>query len=607
MKNWQIKTKIFSAFIMIVLLILAISLISIRSNGIINETLTIIKINNLDITVAFMDFGKAVDQIEIVLFRASAAGNKNNTEYIDKVEELYINGNKILNQIEKRIQNTNIKEITEIKEIIITLKKDFMEFKDRGIIMAQAYNRSGPVVGNMFMKKAEKSNTKFSENIRSAINTNLKLLDQNFIDIRKESEKSIIISIATVGISILFVIIFGLVISNSISHPITKVMECTKIMAEGDIRARLKVNNKDEKRSKNEVYKLSLNFNRFADALCLILKKIANLSKDNSSVKDSLLNNTEMSVAAVTEISANIDSIQKQIDILDKSIDQSTDATVKIKSNTKTFNESFIKQVEMEEDSNSAVTQMAASIKSVATITSEKKTVINKLNKTAQEGNNKLQSTIKVISDIAQSVEKINEMVTLISSISSQTNLLSMNAAIEAAHAGEVGKGFAVVADEIGKLADSSRNSLETISATIKEVTESINKAVQSGNETEKAFKNLNSGIIDVTHALDEISTSTDELDIGSNMILESISKLQKLSATVKDESEDMINNSETVSNSMASVKEISTLVTSSIKEIQIGINNISDSMVDIEELSDKLGNTITELNTEVTKFKTPE
>lgn len=604
MSNLKVKTRIFTAFIINILLLFFVSIISVNSSINSKNTLKEIEEKNLQITLDFLSFGKHVDQMEVVLFRASASRDNNDKTYLEKVDTLFKSGNKILEELNEKIKDLKIDNKDEVLSNLDQLSKDLKEYKERGLVMVKAYIRSGHVVGNMFMRQTTEDNEKFAAKINRLIDLNIKTLHFSLAEVNRTSDLTIRISIVVAIISMVLVITFGLRLSHSISNPISYVVECTKVMAQGDLTKRLDVSKKAEEKSNNETDKLSVNFNRFANSLCNIIEKISLLSNKNSKVKNELLENTNMIVSAVTEISANITSINNQVENLDMKIEQSSAASDKIELSTATFKDSFNKQIEMEEDSNSAITQMAASINNVAAITRDKKRVVDQLNKTVQGGNNRLLSTIKVINDIAESVEKINEMVALIDSISSQTNLLSMNAAIEAAHAGEVGKGFAVVADEIGKLADSSKDSLETISSTIGSVSESIKEAVYAGSETERAFKDINSGINEVTLALEEISASTDELNIGSNMILESIGNLQNLSGTVKDESIEMIKNSETVTYSMNSVKDISHQVTSSISEIIIGINEISDSMVKLESLSDNLGHITDDLNKEVSNFK---
>jgi methyl-accepting chemotaxis protein len=607
MIKMQIKTRILGSFILILALLATVSFISIRSGDMINRTLTKIKEDNLKITLAFMDFGKSVDQIGIILFRTSAAENKKGIDngFIPEVDSWYENGIKNLIVI-KQILNSKeqVEAVAGVLESIEVLEADFKDYKERGIIMTQAYIRSGSMVGNMFMKKSKDANEQFSQDINNSIAKNILELDEAFSYIRLTSLNSMRLSIITVIIGILLGVVLGIVISNSISNPIKNIVDLTQKMASGNITERVGISGENSGNIKNETYILSVNFNNFADSLSSILHKITGLSSNNRTIKDTLVTNSENCSSSVVEISANIDSIKKQVDSLDSSIDSSNSAVERINKNTKTFKESFIKQVEMEEESTAAITEMTASIKSVSDIAIDKQKAVTKLVETAREGSAKLENTVNIIDDIDRSLGKINEMVELIDGISSQTNLLSMNAAIEAAHAGEAGKGFAVVSGEIGKLADSSKHSVDIIAGTIKEVTDNINRAVNSGKETKLAFDEINNVVKEVTRALIEISSSTEELTVGSNMILESINKLHEISGVVKDESDEIVNNSETVSQSMESVKNISQVVSIAISEIQLGIKTVFDSMSGIEALSENLDVVSNKLDSEITKFK---
>ncbi|MGL1893057.1 MAG: methyl-accepting chemotaxis protein [Spirochaetaceae bacterium] len=607
MIKMQIKTRILGSFILILMLLSAVSFISIRSGNIINRTLIEIKEDNLETTLAFMDFGKSVDQISVILLRTSASENKKgvNDNFIPQIDEWYQNGLKNLSDVKIILNKKDQTEVvSQLLANIELLEVDFKDYRDRGVLMTQAYMRTGSMVGNMFMKKSKDTNEQFSSNINSLIAENLLQLDEAFAYIRVSSLNSMKLSIITVIVGIILGIIFGFLISSSISNPIKDIVDLTQKMASGDITERVNISEKNAAHNKNETYILSVNFNNFADSLSSILHKITDLSSNNRIIKDTLVTNSDNCSSSVVEISANIDNIKKQVDYLDSSIKTSNSAVERINENTKTFKESFFKQIEMEEESTSAITEMTASIKSVSNIATEKQKAVEKLVETAKEGSSKLENTVNIIDDIDRSLGKINEMVELIDGIAAQTNLLSMNAAIEAAHAGDAGKGFAVVSGEIGKLADSSKNSVDAITGTIKEVADNIHKAVDSGRETKLAFDEINKVVVEVTQALSEISASTEELSIGSNMILESIGKLHDISGIVKDESNEIVNNSETVSESMENVKQISQVVSIAITEIQLGIKTIFDSMSGIESLSENLDVVSNELDSEITKFK---
>ena len=124
----------------------------------------------------------------------------------------------------------------------------------------------------------------------------------------------------------------------------------------------------------------------------------------------------------------------------------------------------------------------------------------------------------------------------MINKISSQTDLLSMNAAIEAAHAGEAGKGFAVVADEIRHLADESREYSREMEISLQKTVSDINEANEINKISGNAFHDLYSGILEVVHAMEETSLSMNELEIGSNEIVSALSNLIKITEEIKEE-----------------------------------------------------------------------
>ena len=128
--------------------------------------------------------------------------------------------------------------------------------------------------------------------------------------------------------------------------------------------------------------------------------------------------------------------------------------------------------------------------------------------------------------------------------IASQTNLLSMNAAIEAAHAGEAGKGFAVVADEIRKLAESSSEQSKIISAVLKKIKTSIDAITHSTEDVLKKFDAIDEGVRTVAQQDKTILNAMDEQGQGSKQILQAMSRLNELTQGVKKEAHQMVKNS---------------------------------------------------------------
>src|SRR5512142_2791043 len=163
---------------------------------------------------------------------------------------------------------------------------------------------------------------------------------------------------------------------------------------------------------------------------------------------------------------------------------------------------------------------MAASITNVSRLSEERKERTSKLLATVAESGKKAAQTNDVIRQVSKEIDSIHEAISVINGVAAQTNLLSMNAAIESAHAGEAGRGFAVVADEIRKLAESTTAHSKRIGASLKSITTRIRQALESADRSYRSFDEINVFIGEMAKALDEISGSMKELNKAAADVL---------------------------------------------------------------------------------------
>jgi len=206
---------------------------------------------------------------------------------------------------------------------------------------------------------------------------------------------------------------------------------------------------------------------------------------------------------------------------------------------------------------------------------------------------------------INESVDSIKDITGIIESISSQTNLLAMNAAIEAAHAGDAGRGFSVVADEIRKLAEASAENSQEISKILKVIVERISEATASGEEMNAAFGQIDREVKELSSSLSEIFASMSELRSGGDQILQAMTVLREVSVNVKQGSLAINENSGSIGETMGAVQRISSEVRSGMAEIAHGIKEISDAVANVLGIAERLGDLGDSLNRELTKFKT--
>ncbi|QEN04948.1 methyl-accepting chemotaxis protein [Thiospirochaeta perfilievii] len=388
-------------------------------------------------------------------------------------------------------------------------------------------------------------------------------------------------------------------IAGKISKSIGSINKSLSIMASGDLQNEIYV------KSKDELSTLSKEMNTFQDGLNDSINKIKDYSHKNEIIQDELINTVTETSSSSEEISANINSVEKQIITLNNNIFQSSNKVNQISEFTNNLNSHISDQMAMVEESTASITQMIASISSVSNLTDKNQDIMQRLQETAKEGDSQINETTDIIEEINSSVQNIGAMAEVIQNISDQTNLLAMNAAIEAAHAGDAGKGFAVVADEIRKLSEASTLSSNDISKNLKDIIKKFERASISGINTREAFGNIYGNIKDASNSLLEISSSTSELNIGGKQILEAMDNLSDISSEVHNQSVSVKASATAVRESMVEVSNISNTVTDAMAEVNIGFQEIQNSIAGLEKISNDVGYVSRDLNKEVENFKT--
>ncbi|MGL1893168.1 MAG: methyl-accepting chemotaxis protein [Spirochaetaceae bacterium] len=409
--------------------------------------------------------------------------------------------------------------------------------------------------------------------------------------------KLIVIS-GIIMIGVLFALLYAT--ASAVAKPIKIFTTSLKDISEGDGDLTSRINVK----SSGEIEVMVSSFNKFIEKLQTIILHIKNASDDTLKIKNEVSIGVEETASALHEISTNITEIKNQTNHLNENIKKSVGYSDEISQSAGVLNKSVDNQSLMLETSTAAITQMISSITNVDNITISKKQSATRLLESAVSGSKVIDQTQQAVKEVNKQLANIQEIAIVISNIAAQTNLLAMNAAIEAAHAGDAGKGFAVVADEIRKLAETSSQNSNKITTTLKNISESIVSADTLSQNTRVSFTELHKEIDDIVNALSEITTSTHELEVGGQDILESITGLGDASNVVNNSALHIQDISKKVKESMEETSDISLEVFTSIDEISQGTKGISDSMLVVTNSTYKLEETSDELNDNVNKFK---
>ncbi|MDR1149852.1 MAG: methyl-accepting chemotaxis protein, partial [Spirochaetaceae bacterium] len=293
-----------------------------------------------------------------------------------------------------------------------------------------------------------------------------------------------------IGMIIVSAVIIWFVSGNIASRIVAVGLRMKDIaQGEGDLTSRITIHSNDE------IGEMGTYFNQTMEKIQNLVKAIKNQTVTLSDIGNELASNMTETAAAINEITSNIQSIKGQVVNQAASVTETNATMEQITLNLDKLNGLVEKQTSNVSQSSSAVEEMLANIQSVTQTLVKNGSNVKELADASEVGRSGLQDVAADIQQIARESEGLLEINAVMENIASQTNLLSMNAAIEAAHAGEAGKGFAVVADEIRKLAESSGEQSKTISSVLKKIKDSIDKITRSTDAVLNKFEAIDSGV----------------------------------------------------------------------------------------------------------------
>ncbi|MDR1324653.1 MAG: methyl-accepting chemotaxis protein [Treponema sp.] len=402
-----------------------------------------------------------------------------------------------------------------------------------------------------------------------------------------------------IGILTMILMSVGVVFTaRSISRPLAYTMTVLKDIAEGDLTKQLVVNSKDE------VGDLARYLNFTVDKIKNLVLSIQKEAFSLSHIGADLATNMNETAASINEITANVQNIKVQVGRQGTSVKSTGSSMEQVVENIKVLNKHIQKQSECVSQSSSAIEEMLANIQSVTHSLVKNEANVTKLAQAANVGHTGLQEVSTDIQEIARESEGLLEINGVIENIASQTNLLSMNAAIEAAHAGDAGKGFAVVADEIRKLAESSSEQSKTISDVLNKIKGSIDKIIKSTNEVLLHFEAISDGVRTVTEQERNIRAAMEEQGTGSKAILDSIGSLNGITGEVKGSADNMLGGSQEVIRESEVLERITAEIGNGMQEMASGAEQINTAVNQVNDISGENKQQIEQLMAEVSRFK---
>jgi len=367
---------------------------------------------------------------------------------------------------------------------------------------------------------------------------------------------------------------------------------------EGDLTAKL-----SEKGTK-EIANVSKYFNQTIGKIRELVIMIKEQTGTLSGIGDDLGSNMNKTAAAVNQIVASVNSVKDRVTNQSISVKETNTTMEQLVANIGKLNRHVENQGKEISQASASIEEMVTSIQSVTQTLVNNTENVNNLQDAAEVGRGGIMEVSEDIKEIARESEGLLEINSVMQNIASQTNLLSMNAAIEAAHAGESGKGFAVVADEIRKLAENSSQQSKTIGTVLKKIKSSIDKITTSTENVLSKFEAIDSSVKTVAVQEENIRRAMEEQGHGSTLLLSVTTNVNNITRQVQDDADEMRAGAQEVIRESKSLEKSNEEITTGMNEMSNSADQISSAVNHVNMISGKNREAIDTLIEEVALFK---
>ena len=411
--------------------------------------------------------------------------------------------------------------------------------------------------------------------------------------------RSITLTVAVSIIAIAIAAVLTVFLILGISRPMNLAHKSVEALARGDLTYR------GSYRRHDEMGDIVRSIDTAAEALGDLMREVAVLAKTGKETSRTLAANSEQTQSAIVEIQANLTSIKDMGTDLQKISENTLDSSKKIDGGVTRLDALIDTLSSGIVETTAAIEEMIANISNVSDISGKKKDSVDEMLSIARESGEDIKKTSVLAEEISGLAQNIGEIIGVINGIASRTNLLAMNAAIEAAHAGDAGRGFAVVADEIRKLAESSGANASQIGQMLGNITDRIRTVAETSYSSTVSFDRIVEAIQSFTQSFSEIVSAMDEMSTGSAHVMEAAQSMRGELTEVADMTKEITGETGSIHGEADNLNGKVFNLTQGIEEIFLALNDItSGSQMVADSARDSRGQ-MEKLHDKIARFKT--
>lgn len=330
------------------------------------------------------------------------------------------------------------------------------------------------------------------------------------------------------------------------------------------------------------------------------LKNLLDQTSSSFNVGEQLQIHARINSDVAHTIAARLREMQVEMQGLDEDAEQTKSGHGHLMDSKNSVQESMQQQTAAIQNATTATEQIGAQVETTAHATQQKKSGVEELVQVAEEAAEKMRTTVEALHSISNSSARIIEVIKVIEDVADRTNLLAMNAAIEAAHAGHSGRGFAVVAGEIRSLAEETNENSRTIRSTLEENRALIGKAVEEGDTLHGVFTEIRSKISEVHEGLMEVIAGMDEFRTGHSDMQQAIDNLNQVNETVNESLGVMDENLQAGARSVEHIATTITELRQQVDELTSHTDSILDESSKLTEIGQENVDSYTALQKEI-------